>query len=312
MDNLYLALTVIFPLFCMMSLGYFLQRINVLDKPFVKKLNLLCFNAFLPLVIFLNIYNSDFYSLFSPKLVIFGMASVTVAFIALMIIVPKFVEEDINRGVVIQGIFRSNFVLFGVPIAISLYGSENAGTAAILTAFIVPLFNLYSVVALNLFSGTQFSKIELVKKICKNPLIIGAMVAFLFVFTGFRMPSVLESTIADIAAIATPLALITLGGSFQFGDLKKFKELLTISVFGKLVIIPVIFLSIAILLGFRDVELASLMIMLASPTAVASFTMAQSVNANDELAGQIVVMTSLFSIFTIVCWISVLKNFGFM
>ncbi len=68
MDNLYLALTVIFPLFCMMSLGYFLQRINVLDKPFVKKLNLLCFNAFLPLVIFLNIYNSDFYSLFSPKL----------------------------------------------------------------------------------------------------------------------------------------------------------------------------------------------------------------------------------------------------
>ncbi|OON98524.1 MAG: hypothetical protein ATN35_00905 [Epulopiscium sp. Nele67-Bin004] len=308
MENLYIAISVMFPLFCMMILGYFLNHIGMMDKAFAKQLSGLCFNTFLPILLFMNIYNSDFYSLFSPKLVVFSMTSVTVAFLVLMAIIPKIVKKDTDKGVVIQGIFRSNFILFGVPIMASLYGPENTGTAAIVTAFVIPLFNLYSIIALNIFAGKDYNKATLIKKILKNPLIIATVLAFCFAITGIRLPVLVTGVLSDLAGIATPVALMTLGATFEFGNLKKYKELLSLAVLGKLIIIPGIFVPISIWLGFTGPALATLMIMFGSPTAVASFTMAQSVNANDELAGQIVVINSLLSIVTIVGWITVLKN----
>lgn len=312
MNNLYLALSVVFPLFCMMALGYFLRRVGIFDPLFLKQLNKLCFKVFLPLVLFINVYHSDFYGLISVRLILFAVSCVIAAFLLLMIVVPLFEKDNRNRGVLVQGIFRSNYILFGVPIAASLYGSHNTGTTAIIIAFVVPLFNLLSVVALSVFSKHRQSVSSIIKEILCNPLIIGSAVAFFFVLFGIKMPLLLENTVSDIAKVATPLALMILGGSFQFSGALTYIRLLIFSVVGKLIIMPGIFLYLSILFGFRGMELCALMAMFVAPTAVSTFTMAQNAGANDELAGQIVVFDSLLSVITIFVWITVLKYFNYI
>ncbi|MFI3176012.1 MAG: AEC family transporter [Eubacteriales bacterium] len=312
MDNLLLAAAVVFPLFCMMALGYILRAIGLFEDGFLRQLNLVCFRVFLPTVLFINIYESDFYGLFSIKLIVFAIGFILLALGGLLLIIPRIEHNNHNRGVVIQGIFRSNYILFGVPIASALYGAENTGTTAILIAFVIPLFNLLSILVLSLYSSQKITRGSMIKEILSNPLILASAMAFLFILTKVSLPHVVETTIEDIAGVATPLALIILGGSFRFSNVGKYKKLLWISVGGKLMILPAIFTGISILVGFRGMELGALMAMFASPTAVSTFTMAQSAQANDELAGQIVVFTSMLSIVTLCIWITLLKSGGFM
>ncbi|ONI41263.1 hypothetical protein AN639_10180 [Candidatus Epulonipiscium fishelsonii] len=312
MNSLYLAIAAVFPLAFMMFVGYVLTLKKVWEEPFTRQLNSICFKVYFPFLIFYNIYQSDFYSLFSLKLILFAVGSIITSFLLLVIIIPLIAKDNRDRGAIIQGMFRSNFILFGIPIVHSLYGGENIGVVSILIAFVVPMFNFLAIISLSIFSDKKQPIFEIIKKICKNPLIIGSVLGLIAVLLRVKFPVMLEDAIADIAHVTTPASLMVLGGSFKFNNLHKFKGFLTIAVVGKLVVIPGIFLSLAILLGFRGVELASLMAMLASPTAVSSFTMAQSMGANDELAGQIVVMDSIFSVVTIFGWITLFSFQGLL
>lgn len=308
MNNFYLAFSVVFPLLCMMLLGYGLRLVKIFDESFLTRLNELCFKVFLPLILFVNIYKSDFGALLQPQLILFAVVCVTAAFVLLMLLVPLFVKRGNDRGVVVQGIFRSNFILFGLPITASLYGSENTGVTAILIAFVVPLFNALSVVALEAFSAKKSGLRSIVKGIVTNPLILAAACAIFVGLTGIRFPALVETTLSDLSKVSTPLALIVLGGSFRFRNLSNSPALLMASVAGKLLVLPALFLPLAIWLGFRGTELAALLAMLASPTAVSSYTMAQAAGANGELAGQTIVVASLASVVTIFAWLTLLMQ----
>lgn len=312
MNSFYLAFSVVCPLFLMMALGYFLRQRRLFTENFLTQLNKVCFQVFLPLILFINVYDSDFSTSFQPRLVLFAVFCVIAAFTALMLFIPQLEKNNLRRGVLVQGIFRSNYVLFGLPVAVSLFGPSQTGTTAILIAFVVPLFNLLSVIALEFFGDKKFNFKRMVTGIITNPLILGALTAFAFVLTGLKLPGVLEQTVRDISKIATPLALIILGGSFTFSHLRRNWKVLLFSVGGKLILLPFFFLTLSIAAGYRGVELGALLAMLASPTAVSSFTMAQQMQADDELAGQIVVIGSICSIFTIFFWIFLLTQMGFL
>ncbi len=310
MDDLYLALTVVFPLFFMMALGYLLNGLGMFTDELSKGLNALCFKVFLPCVLFLSIYNSDFYSDFSIELVLYACVLTIITFILLMIFIPKMVTENIDRGVVIQGFFRSNFVLFGIPVTQAIYGDDNIAVTAILIAFTVPLFNVLAVIALASYSNVKKSNKDILVAIMKNPLIIASVLGFLCSISGLKIPFLIVDTISDISKIASPLALIVLGAGFKFSNITKYLSQLIITVLGKIVILPGIGLGIAILLGFRGMELTALMVMLATPVGVSTFTMAQSAGGNDELAGQAIVMSSLLSILTVFLWIFTFNYFS--
>ncbi|MEF9865890.1 MAG: AEC family transporter [Oscillospiraceae bacterium] len=310
MDALYLAFTVVFPLFCMMALGYFLRRIKIFNAELITQLNNIVFKVFLPIVLFLNVYQSDFKNEFSPRLVLFAVISISICFLVLMLLIPRIEKNDKRRGVMIQGIIRSNFVLFGLPVSASLLGAENVGTASILISFAVPLFNVYSVIALETYSDKKTKPLQIAKNVFKNPLILGALLGFAFVILGVRIPTLLEKTVGDIGKIATPLALIVLGGSFAFSNIKNSLRQLIITLCGRLVIIPIIFLPIAWCFGFGNLEMVALLAMFASPTAVSSYTMAESMGADHELAGNIVVFGSIAAIFTMFIWVTIYRYLG--
>ncbi|MEG0049990.1 MAG: AEC family transporter [Clostridia bacterium] len=312
MNSFSLAFSVVCPLFLMMALGYFLRLIKLFNEAFLRQLNKLCFSVFLPAILFINVYDSDFSSSFQPRLVLFAIACVLAMFAVLMLLVPRFEKSNLRRGVMVQGIFRSNYILFGLPMAASLFGASETGTTAVLIAFVIPLFNLLSVIALEIFHVGKVNVKRILMGVVTNPLILGAMAAFVFLLTGLRLPRVVEQTVRDISKIATPLALIILGGSFTFSRLKPNLKHIVAAVSGRLILIPLCFVSLSVALGFRGVALGALLAMFASPTAVSSFTMAQQLHADDELAGQIVVVGSLCSVVTIFLWVSLLSYWGLL
>lgn len=311
MNSFYLAFTVVFPLFLMMALGYFLKTIKMLNEDLAEKINTLSFKVFLPTLLFINVYKSNFEKAFSLKLVVYGIASVTVMFVVLMIIVPIFEKNNLRRGVMVQGLMRSNFILFGLPVASSLFNQEGAAVTAVLIAFVVPLFNIYSVVALETYRGEGKKNYKRIfKGVFTNPLIIGAIVAFIFIILKIKLPIFIEQAVSDISKVATPLALITLGASFKFSKVGANIKPIIISTIGRLVVVPAVFIMAAVALGFTGASLGAIMVMLASPAAVSSFTMAQQMGADDELAGQMVVVGSIACVFTMFLWISGLNLIG--
>ena len=207
----------------------------------------------------------------------------------------------------IQAIYRSNFVLMGLPIAANIFGKDKLGMTAVLVAVVVPIYNMLAVITLEIFRGQKINVLKILKGIAKNPLIIGLLsVAF-----NISLPETIDKTVSDIAAVATPLALIVLGASVTFDSIKGCSRNLIICIIARLVVVPALCLGTAALIGIRGVDFVSLIGLFASPCAVSSFTMAQQMDSDFKLAGAAVVFTSVLACFTMFLWIFFFRQAGF-
>lgn len=311
MQNFLISFEVIFPIFLLMVLGFFLRRINILGDGTVKQLNNSIFRVFLPVMVFKNIYESEIAEVFDLKMILFGALSVLCCIAVLFVVIPLTVKENARRGVMIQAIFRSNFVIFGLPVTEALCGKSASGTASVLVAIIIPLFNLSAVITLELFRSNKPNFRKILRGIVTNPLIIASLLGLAIGLLGVRFPRVIESTVGSVASIATPLALIVLGASLRFSSVGRNMRCLLFGVTSKLILVPAVFLTIAVLgLGFRGEKLAILIALFCSPTAVSSFTMAQQMGGDDELAGQLVVFGTTACVLTMFLWIFLAVSLG--
>lgn len=300
----------VLPMCLIMALGYGTRRLGWIRREEISAINKIAFRIFLPCLLYYNVYCSDLSGSFDPLLMAYAVGGVLLTFglsLGYTLLTEKLPER---RGVMIQGMFRSNYVIMGIPVATALLGADQLGTVSILIAVVVPLFNMLAVVVLEVFRGQKPKPLHILGQIAKNPLVIGSVLGILTLAAGIRLPHILEQTIQNISAIASPLQLFLLGAFFQFSGLKTYRrELVTVSA-AKLIVAPGLFLGLGALLGFQGVAFVSLIGVFASPTAVNSFTMAQQMGGDAELAGDIVVTTSAVSIPTMFLWIFLFKSLG--
>ena len=316
MENIIVSFNVIAPVFFLMVLGYLLVNYTSLaDRKLTKQANAIVFKIFLPCMLFYNVYQSDIGAEIQSriKLCIWAAGGLLILFVLLCLIVPKVVKQENQQGVVIQGIFRSNYVIFGVAVVQNMYGVKSTTTAAILSAILVPMYNFFAVVALSIFGEkreTDWKKIIL--DIVKNPLIISSVLGIIFSLLGIRLPTAVDTTVQDLAKLSTPIAFMILGGDLDFskvrGNLKVASVVLTI----KLVILPLIMIPMIVMMGYRDADLLSGLLAYQTPVAVSSYIMAQQAGADGQLAGQLVVFSSVLSIFTLFVTILILRTIGLL
>lgn len=312
MDSLIISLEIVLPLFLLMAVGYVIKLTGMMNETSVKQTNKVIFKIFLPLLVFCNIYNTELAESFNSQLLLYAVAGVMIQFVLSLCLAVLLEKENSRRGVMLQGMFRSNFVLFGIPISTALFGDTAAGLASILIAVIIPLYNVLAVVSLEIFNGKRPNVGKILMGIITNPLIIGSVVGILFVVLHIPLPAPIYDTISDLSTIATPLAFVILGASFSFGDVGRYIKELFIVLGAKLLVFPALFLGIALLLGFRGAPLAVLLTVFGAPIAVSSFTMAQQMGGDDKLAGQLVVFSSILSIGTMFLLIFFLKEMAFL
>ena len=310
MNNFIFSLNVVLPLVILMFLGVFLRKTKIFDEDFLKKLNSFTFKVLLPIHLFNNIYTSKISEKVDLFYVLFAVILVLGTIGILFIIIPKYENDTKNRGVLIQGLYRSNFIIFGMPLCANIFGDEGLAVVTTLIAIIIPIYNFAAVIILDLFTDDGQNYKETLVSILTNPLIIGSFVGIIASVFQIKLPSALNKTIADVAKTATPMALIALGGEIEISNVwKNIKYLVFVSA-GKLFIIPGITTLISIVFGYRGVELCALLCMMAPSTAVSSYTMAQQHDCNHELAGQIVFFTTIISPFSIFLFVFILKTTG--
>ena len=306
MESFLVAVNAVIPFFCYLALGYTMKIRGVVKEEFLQKLNQMVFRVFYPFMTFYNIYKADAESLPRPLLLIFTGASILIVEALLIVIIPKIVKENPRRGVIIQAIFRSNFVLFGLPLTIAVFGDSAASIAAMMVTVVVSIYNI-----LEMFNGEGKSDIKkTLKAVAANPLLQGAIVGLIFFFLGIKLPGSLVTPIAAFSNMTSPLAIYVLGGTLQFKAIRKNLKYLVPTLICKLFFLPAIIIAIAYTFGLRGLELFLLIAVYATPVAAASYPMAQNMGGDGELAGQFVVISTAVSMFTLFLWIFFMKSVG--
>ena len=303
MNAFFVALNAVFPFLVYLTLGYFIRTIGSADEPFFRRLNGIIFHYFFPCLLFANIYNIDPDIHADLRIVLWAAGSIIAVIIVSMLAVPRIVRGNPQRGVIVQAIYRSNFVLYAVPIAASVCGEQGSVTASMLIALIVPLFNLSAVLVLSWFGGTKPEPGRIFRDMITNPLILGAVVGFLFRMLGIDLPQMVRGPINAISSMSTPLALIVLGGTLEFPDLKRNMHYILPVCIIRLLVLPLIATLLMLPAGLDPVNRFVILVMFAAPVATSSYTMAQMMGGDGPLAGELVVMTTVFSLFTLFFWV---------
>lgn len=308
--NFIIAVEAVLPVFLLILLGMGARRLRLLNDLELKHVNNAVFQVMFPFMMFHNIYTADFSGVLDPGYFAFCVGMLFVVYglgTAAALLTEK---ENRSRGALIQAVYRGNLLLMGIPVMQNLMGEEALGLTTIMLAVIVPLYNILAVITLEVYRGGKMQPIFMLKKILTNPLIIGALAGICAVAFHIKVPEVLLKPIGQVASAATPAALLIMGASFYFHSVRENWKNILLGVFGKLVAGPGIALAAGYVLGYRGIPLALLIVIFGAPCAVSSYTMAQQMDSNGELAAGCVIYSSLFSCVTICGWIFLFKTLG--
>ena len=312
MRSFIIAVNAVMPFLIYIVFGYGVRLCGLADEDFMNRLNKLIFKAFFPILMFNNLYKVDHGLVLNWKLAVTAVLSVLILQALLIITIPRMVSENAKRGVIIQAIYRSNFVLFGIPLTANLFGDEGAVLASMMVAIVIPVYNATAVIILEMFHGGRTNPMALVKNVCTNPLILGALVGLIFYVLNIKLPSSVETPISQFAALTTPLALFVLGGTLHFSAISHNLKYIVPSMSVKLLVLTAVITVIATMIGFNNLERFILFEMYATPVATASYSMAQNMGGDGELAGQFVVLSTAASVFTIFLWVFFFTGMGYI
>ena len=312
MDNLIFSLNATMPVFLMMVLGYILKKLKWMDEEFASKINSFVFHVPLPVLVFKDLATVDFVEVWDTKFVVFCFV-VTLLSILFATGVSFLWKDKSIQGEFVQASYRSSAAILGIAFIQNIYG--NAGMGPLMVVASVPLYNVAAVLVLTLLKPGQKTMdkallVKTVKGILTNPIIIGIVAGFLWSLLRISMPYIMEKAVTNVANIATPLGLMAMGAAFDWKKaFAKIKPALTATAI-KLIGFCLVFLPLAIKMGFREEQLVALLVMLGSATTISCYVMAKNMGHEGTLTSSVVMLTTLFCAFTLTGWLFVLRSAG--
>ena len=298
-DSLSAAYHVVAPMALLMGVGVLIRRAGVIDRPSMRALDRVTFSLFMPALMFKNIYGVAIGDGIAGREAAFVTGSLLAVFLFALLVPPRLVSDHNKAASIGQIIIRSNYILFGVAVAGSLYGEGGAGPVALLGTIVVPATNALAVVILETDRSGRAEPWKILRSVLKNPMVIAALLALTCKALKFQLPGLLYNGVTSIAGVTTTISFISLGVSLDLGELRSNRRSLILGVALRMIVVPVVFLPIVVALGFRGPALCAMMILFAAPAGVACYPMAVAMGADGQLAGQLVCCTTVLSIFTL-------------
>lgn len=332
-DTFLYTLNAIVPILLVVLLGYVVRRIGPWSDDFFKQLNKLCFNLFLPIHLFYSVYGISDLSSMNWRVVGFLFCGIMTAALIGFLAATLFVSQRKQKGVIIQCAFRSNQAILGLPLAQSLGGDPAMAFASVSTSLFVPLYNILAVVVLSTFGGDDAKRPTvktLLRRVASNPLIIGTVIGLVVVIIRQFLPVVdgqpiftiknqlpaLYQALTNLSRIASPTMLFVLGTRLDLSAVKELLPQLTLGVSLRLIMAPLVIVGGSLLLrdfiGLTALELPTLVGISATPVAVSSAVMTQEMGGDDQLASQLVIWTTVMSLFSVFCVVFLLRSAGFL
>ena len=313
MSNILFIFNIVLPIFLLIILGLILKHFKIIGDSFVNQLSTFVFKVSLPALIFLELSSIEITTSFDSKLIGISLSIILFVFGLSWVAGSILVKSPKEKGAFIQGSYRSNFAIVGIAMLSEIVDSNHLGKALMLLAFVMPLYNILAIIALTV-PLQQIGKIKILqslKEIGKNPLIIAAYFAIPVSVFEINLFSPITITLKHLSVIALPLALVGIGASINLKKLLTASPLSFISAINKIIIFPIISVLIGFLLGLDDQDILILFILMGTPTAVASFVMAEAMGSNSKMTGNIIAISTLGSIFTISVGVIILRMLGF-
>ncbi len=305
------ALNAVLPFILYMSFGASLVKMGLADRTFLRKLNGFVFKAFFPFMTFTNIYDMDGDIGLSGRFLLFVCGSMAVIFTLSVVLTLHFEKDNRKQPCMIQSFYRSNILLFAIPLAKTLLGDNAAGLATAIVVIFVPFYNVSGVILLETLCGSGRSKpSKFVKEILTNPLVMGILVGLIFKHLNITVPDQVMKVVRQYGNMATPLALTILGGTLQFKSAREHIKYILLVFAGKLILIPAALLAVGIALNFSGLEVFSIFLVYATPVATAAFTMCSAMGADGDLMGEIVASSTVAAVVTLFFWIVFMQNIG--
>lgn len=311
MENLIFSLNATVPVFLLMTLGLVFRKLGGISESFATEMNKFVFLVPLPVMVFEDLATVNFEEVWNIKFVLFCFF-VTVTSIAIVTGISFLWKDKSIQGEFIQASYRSSAALLGIAFIQNIYG--NAGMAPLMIIGSVPIYNIMAVVVLSFFQPERKGMDKaLIKKtdrgIITNPIIIGIVAGLLWSALKIPMPVILSKTVSKIGAVASPMGLMAMGATFEFGRAFKKLKPAMMATFIKLIGFAAIFLPMAVGFGFRNEELVAILVMLGSATTVSGYVMARNMGHEGVLSSSVVMLTTMFSAFTLTMWLFVLRSF---
>jgi len=353
MENLIFSLNATMPIFLLMVVGYFLNRIGWMDDDLAQKLNKFVFRLPLPMTLFVQLSGVDILKAWDTGYIVFCFV-VTLLSILIAALLSLLIRDRGTRGEFIQASYRSSAALIGIAFIENIYGQATMASLMIVGA--VPLYNVAAVLVLTMTDeesaqggvdaaartahevgahdgansaepavqgsvGTAAARrtrrgvdSALMKRTLKgvvtNPIIIGIVAGAIWSLLKIPRPQIFVKLCSDIGATATPLGLMAMGATFDFR--KAFGEVkpALLASFMKLFGYDLLFLPLAIKLGYTGEKLVSILVMLGSATTVSCYVMARNMHHEGVLTSSVVAITTLFSAFSLTFWLFLVRSMG--
>lgn len=295
-----------------MIIGVTLRKTGVVDEHIMRGTNNIIYYVTLPLMCYRAIAAADLDAMFATPFLLYMAIGITAVFALSAWLVPLFSKDNKRRGVLILGVFRSNDAIFGLAVAAALLGENNIGMMSIAISLSVPLFSILAVIAMERYRSERVRLGTVLLRVIKNPIMIACYLGFLVNLLNIEFPTVIQKPIDALAASTTPIAFVLLGGTISFSAVRKNRAAITIVSLLRLFIVPLVAVGSLLLLGFRGEHIVVALIIFGAPVAMLTYTMAVSMQADDELAATLVAVTSVLSILSMFLFIFVLKQLAFI
>jgi malonate transporter len=300
------------PIFVVLALGIYLNRAQIINDNFIEIGSKLVFNITLPALLFISISQTSIAESANLKLVLFGLVATFTVYLMLELVAQWLIPRREDRGVVVQGGFRSNMGIVGLAYCVNAYGGPGLVAASLYLALVTILYNILAVITLNRSLNRAGGVAKTLKDIARNPIILSIVAALPFATMAWPLPSLLLRSGEYFAQMTLPLALLCTGASLNFKALRADLNSAVVSTICKLMVVPMLLISGGIALGFRGMDLGVLALMSSAPTAAASYIMVRTMAGNAALAANIIVMTTLGSLFSTSSIMFVLHGLGLL
>lgn len=312
MVNFIFSFNAVAPSFLLVFLGWMLKRANIIDDRFIDTASSLNFKVGYSTLIFMNIYQSSIVESFDGRFVFFLCGGLLSVCLLLWAVVPHFVKDKRKASAIIHTSFKPNVIVLGYPIAVAMFGADHMGAMSMALPFVILLDNIAAVILLSAFDETDSKDGGRLKHsvmgILKNPIIIASAAAAVLLALKIHLPVFLTKSVSNLSGMAVPLALITLGAQMKLKTARENFRFSIPATFMRIVATPCVLVLLAVALGFSGDELAVIFLISGSPTAINSYVISKGMHSDEKLTGEIILMTTFFSMFTLFLGVYILKS----
>ena len=291
----------ILPVFMVIIAGRFLYYVNLTGDDFLQGADRLTYYFLFPVMLFWKTSSGD---RVSGQDLLFSFVCIMVVFLVFLLGLAIIRFSRISRfqaGSFLQSCFRFNTYV-GMALVITALSDECVRIFSILIGFVIPFINVISVAALITFSSREVSVREqlriILKSLFTNPLIIACFSGMAASGLVGDFPDFMESTFRLVSYAALPVALISIGGGFHLKGIRVHMAAALGASAVKLLVLPAVGFVFLQISGFSTPYLQTGMVFFSLPCATSIYILSSQLNSDTELASATIVLSTLFSFFT--------------